>query len=489
MGTKDLSREQLLNELTLLKRRVSELEQGQSDREQAWEALRQQKDTAQQYLDIAGTIIVVIDADQTVAGINRSGCEVLGYDRDEIIGENWFDRFLPAGMREGVREVFTRQMSGVTNPAKRFENPILTKHGEERVIAWRNSVLRDEAGNIIGTLSSGEDITEYMQTERRLQEFARRMERLHDAAHRLVACESEDAVYRITVQAAEEILSFPICTLDIVEGDHLVVKATSSQVPAGASQPTPLDGEGLAVKTYLTGESTLFGRMDTVPDARPTESSFRSGISVPIGDIGVIQVASAKQDAFTQDDLRALELLVGHTAEAVKRIRLRNELKEQAVRDPLTGVFNRRYFTESIEKEIKRSKRYGHPIGFVMIDINRFKEINDRFGHQVGDAVLCEMASLFQAQIRDTDIVVRYGGDEFLIVLPETDGETEVVSQRIRAAVAKRNEEDPLVAFPITLAVGTEHWHPDTPLPLESILSRVDHRMYSDKRRKRSSLQ
>jgi len=489
MDAKDQSREQLLNEMTLLKRRVSVLEQVESEREQAWEALLKEKDKAQQYLDIAGVIIVVINADQTVGVINRRGCEVLGYGQDEVIGENWFDKFLPARIRDEVRAMFARLMSGANEAAQRFENPILTKHGEERVIAWRNSVLRDEAGNTIGTLSSGEDITEHMQTEKRLEEFARRVERLHDAAHRLVACESEDAVYQITVEAAEKILSFPICTLDIVEGNSLVVKATSSQVPAGASQGTPLDGEGLAAKTYRTRESYVFGRMDAVPDARPTESSFQSGISVPIGDIGVIQVASRELNAFTQDDVRALELLVGHTAEAVRRIRLQNELKEQAVRDPLTGVFNRRYFTQSIEKEIRRSKRYGHPIGFVMIDINRFKEINDRFGHQVGDAVLREMADLFQGQVRDTDIVVRYGGDEFLIVLPETDGETEAVSQRIRAAVAKRNEEDPLIAFPITLAVGTEHWRPDMPQSLESILSRVDRRMYTDKRRERATLQ
>ena len=102
---------------------------------------------------------------------------------------------------------------------------------------------------------------------------------------------------------------------------------------------------------------------------------------------------------------------------------------------------------------------------------------------------LREIVRLLERQVRRTGIVVRYRGAESLIVLPETDGETEVVSQRIRAAVAKRNKEDPLIAFPITLAVGTEHWRPDMPQSLESILSRVDRRMYTDKRRDRSSVQ
>jgi len=163
MDEKDLSREQLLNEMALLKRRVSELEQAESEREKTWEALRREKDKAQQYLDIAGTIIVVINADQTVDVINRRGCEVLGYEQDEVIGENWFDRFLPTRSRDEVKGLFDGFVSGAGDAEKRFDNPILTKHGEERVIAWRNSVLRDEAGKIIGTLSSGEDITEHVQ--------------------------------------------------------------------------------------------------------------------------------------------------------------------------------------------------------------------------------------------------------------------------------------------------------------------------------------
>ena len=485
MNANDTSREKLLNELRILRQRVSKLEQAEKKRRRAEEALRQERDKAQRYLDIAGVIILVVNANQEVAVINKRGCEVLGYDQEEVIGKNWFEKFIPERIRDDVRHVFVQLMAKESEVVQRFENPVLTRHGEERLISWHNAPLTDEVGHIIGMLSSGEDVTEHRQAEERVGEFARRIERLHEAAHQLVACETEGAVYRITVEAAERILSFSLCTLDVVEGNNLVVKVTSSQVPPGASQQTPVNGEMLAAKTYRTHKSYLFGSIEVVPEARPTESSFQSGISVPIGDIGVFQVAAREPNAFTQDDVRALELLVGYTAEAVKRIRLQDELKEQAIRDPLTGLFNRRYFIQSIEKEIGRSRRYGHPIGFLMIDINRFKEINDRFGHQAGDIVLREMAKLFQGQVRDTDIVVRYGGDEFLIVLPETNGETEVVSRRIRAAVAKRNNENPLIDFPITLAVGTDHWRPEAPESLDGILRRVDERMYADKERGR----
>jgi len=324
---------------------------------------------------------------------------------------------------------------------------------------------------------------ERKRAEDALREARRKMESLHEIACQVDACETEDEIYRLTVKAAEEILDFSMCTLDIVEGNKLVVKATSSGLPPEASRESGLDEGGLAAKTHRTGEAYIFGSVDEAPEARPTREDFKSGISAPIGDIGVFQVASPDPDAFTQDDARLLELLLSHTTEALKRIHLQSELKEQAIHDPLTGVYNRRYFTQTIASELERSKRYSHPISFLIIDVNRFKEINDRFGHQVGDKVLQEVAKLLQGQVRESDTVVRYGGDEFLILLPETNGETEALVQRLHNAAAKWNEENPIIEFPITLAIGKNCWRSESAETIETILHKADRRMYEDKRR------
>lgn len=610
MKEEDVGTEQLLHELAELRQRIAELEALVTDRERAEEELRKERDKAWETLDIAGVILVALNNKGEVTLINENGSKILGYGQREIIGKGWFDNFLPARIRDEARSVFQRLMAEEVEPVVYYENPVLTKCGEERIIVWHNTVLRDEAGHIIGTLSSGEDATERVQMERRLREgeeqyrsifesttdavlifnldgmiveanpiayklygydegeliglpvkeivhpdyfhglvnfkrqikdggrfetdsvnlrkdgsafdiemhgagftyrgephllsvvrdiserveaermlqaTTRKIERLHGVARRLEACNEEEEVYQVAVTAAEEILDFSLCFLDIVEGDKLVVKATSSQVPPEASRETNLEKGGLAAKTYRTGETTVFGNLDDVPEAKPTSKDFKSGISAPIGDIGVFQVVSTEANAFSEDDGRLLELLLGHTAEAIKRIRLQNELKEQAVRDPLTGVYNRRYFTQVIEQEIERSKRYNHPIGFLIIDVNRFKEINDRFGHQRGDKVLQEVACILQEQIRDVDIVIRYGGDEFLIVLLETSGETEAVAQRIRQAVEKRNETNPLVEFPLTFAIGVSCWHPEEVRSLEAVLQKADQQMYEDKRKPLSS--
>jgi len=164
------------------------------------------------------------------------------------------------------------------------------------------------------------------------------------------------------------------------------------------------------------------------------------------------------------------------------RIRLQKQLKELAIRDPLTTAYNRHYFDEVIQQETARSKRYGHPVAFLMVDVNRFKEINDRFGHQVGDRVLQAVADVLRQNVRKGDTVIRYGGDEFLVILPETNERAEVAVERIHAAIARRNVENPVLEFPVPLAIGIDHWQPDDPRPIESVLSEADRRMYVDKR-------
>ncbi len=131
--------------------------------------LREEKNKIQNYLDLAGVILVVIDADLKVSLINKKGCEILGYEEKEIVGKNWFDTFIPEDIREVVKAGFRKLMIGEIRPVEYLENPVLTKIGEERMIAWHNEVLRDERGNAVNTLSSGEDITERKRMEEELR--------------------------------------------------------------------------------------------------------------------------------------------------------------------------------------------------------------------------------------------------------------------------------------------------------------------------------
>jgi len=134
------------------------------------EAVRAARDRAQEYLNIAGVILVVIDAHQKVTLINKKGREILGRDEVNIVGSNWFDCFVPPRDREATRAVFNQLMAGNMEPAEYFENAVQTRNGEERLIEWHNTMLRNKQGEIIGTLSSGEDITDRRRAEETLRQ-------------------------------------------------------------------------------------------------------------------------------------------------------------------------------------------------------------------------------------------------------------------------------------------------------------------------------
>jgi PAS domain S-box-containing protein len=144
-----------------------------SDRKYIEEQLRNERDRAQICLDVAEVVFVAIDGDGLVYLINRKGCEILGYEENEIVGKNWFDNFIPERTRAALLGVAHKLLTGNAGAAMHCENPVLTKSGEERIIAWHNTVIRDENGNITGHLSSGEDITEFRRLERLLAEISR----------------------------------------------------------------------------------------------------------------------------------------------------------------------------------------------------------------------------------------------------------------------------------------------------------------------------
>ncbi|MFX0123206.1 MAG: PAS domain S-box protein [Candidatus Hodarchaeota archaeon] len=147
-----------------------------TERIRAEEEIKKERDLAQKYLDTAGVIMLAIEANQGVSLINKKGCEILRYDEKEIIGKNWFDNFIPKRLRDEVKKVFEKLMSGEVEPDEYFENPIVTSDGEEKIIAWHNTILKDKEGKITGILSSGEDISERVKAERIRKELEERRE-------------------------------------------------------------------------------------------------------------------------------------------------------------------------------------------------------------------------------------------------------------------------------------------------------------------------
>ena len=140
------------------------------EKKQAEKALKREWEKAQQYLAIAQVMLLVLDTEGRIVMINRKGCRILGYGDSELIGRNWIATCVRPKERDDVQRVFTEIMAGRAEQQEYHENHVVTKSGEERFIAWHNTIVKDETGKILGTLSSGEDITEHRQAERALAE-------------------------------------------------------------------------------------------------------------------------------------------------------------------------------------------------------------------------------------------------------------------------------------------------------------------------------
>jgi diguanylate cyclase (GGDEF)-like protein len=178
--------------------------------------------------------------------------------------------------------------------------------------------------------------------------------------------------------------------------------------------------------------------------------------------------------------------VTNHLGTALSNLTSLEALRQRAIRDPLTGLFNRSYFNAMISSELSRGDRYAHPLSLMMIDIDGFRAVNNKLGHLKGDDVLREVAQMLQDNVRTADRVIRYGGDEFLVFMPETNGrgDADLVSNRLREQIAVIPEKAGIGEFSLGLSIGVYTRYPDDERSLEAILEEVDRRMYADKRAK-----
>lgn len=188
------------------------------------------------------------------------------------------------------------------------------------------------------------------------------------------------------------------------------------------------------------------------------------------------------RDTFTPDEIELLTTFAALAAGAIEKARLHARTADQAATDALTGLPNRRVLDQRLTEELRRAQRYRKPLSLMLLDVDRFKKVNDSYGHLAGDAVLKTLAKLFVKQIRDVDFVARYGGEEFMFILPETDNVgAELAAQRIRRAVA-----DSSVPLPdgrevnVTVSIGIVCF-PHCGGSVQELTERADRALYAAK--------
>ena len=258
-------------------------------------------------------------------------------------------------------------------------------------------------------------------------------------------------------------------------------------------------GEGVAGWVAETGKPAIVN--DTAKDARfarkfdaKTQFETRSILCAPLisrgRTIGVVEIVNKLKGRFTEGDLEILLTLVEPCAIAIENAILFQRTEQLTITDDLTKLFNSRYLNVYLSRELKRCKRHGIPLSLIFLDLDGFKSINDQYGHLAGSATLAEVGAILAEALRESDILARYGGDEFVVVLPETPPPGAlVIAERLRRAIEVHSflQVQGLTAR-ISASFGIASY-PDHGLSPDGLIQKADQAMYRVKERDKNGIE
>ena len=311
-----------------------------------------------------------------------------------------------------------------------------------------------------------------------------------------------DRVLDLIIQKAIQVVEAERGSLMLFDHktEELYVKSSIGLSKKTVSAVRIKPGEGIAGWVFKEAKPLLikegakdirFKKFDEIKE------ELKSIISVPlkIRDqvIGVINVDNKRKgDFFNKDDLLLLSTFANQAAIAIQNARLHQQMKNLAITDGLTGLYNFRYLKGRLEEEVKRAQRYKRPLALIMADIDCFKKYNDTFGHLEGNRVLKSLAHILKVNVREIDIVGRYGGEEFIIILPEANQEeAREIAERIRLKVEKYkfvNNKDQSDEKKITLSLGVTSCFQEDISP-QNLIYKVDQALYQAKGKGRNRVE
>jgi diguanylate cyclase (GGDEF)-like protein/PAS domain S-box-containing protein len=380
-------------------------------------------------LDVAGSLVCVIDPSGRFLRFNKA-CELAsGYTFEEIRDRPFCDFLVPADEAQGVREALAELRVG--DPPSSNQNHWVTKAGDVRLMSWSNVSFFDDDGSLAHIVSTGTDITEDRAAQEALAERARLFKDL--IAFAQVANtkpNTADQLPRLLDAIAACLPSdlLGLVLIDPPSGTYVVraVHGTFTAVAIDALIPPGVGVSGRAIAT----RTMVFDHVDrshfpaALADLVDAESLFMVGVPL-VHDgavLGALLIGRLKtvEPAYSVLESEALSLIAAQTSLSLTNARLLQEVSELAIRDGLTGLYNRRYFEASLEEMLRRRARKRKDrvqIAAIIFDLDHFGAFNKDHGHQVGDGVLQQFAGLLNERFRSSDLVARYGGEEFVAIL------------------------------------------------------------------------
>ena len=406
-------------------------------RKEAEEKLRESEKKYKELVEQEKDVIFAIDVNGRFTTMN-SAVATWGYNPSDLIGEH-YSKYIPPDLTKKLEDDLSKPLRSSGEIVA--EAIGIDSEGKRHPIEFSAMVIM-ENGKFNGIRGIARDIAERKRAEEALKQRNRELATLNKIAE---AVSHPFGLNKVLRTALDSVLE----TMDFAGGSIWLVDPESSKLRLVASKGAKdmLTAGSALSKTIETGEtaSTAYNGKDksgrSKKALKQNDDEGKSIVSVPLKSkgetLGVLGVVG--MNAFTIDDMRLLETVGDQIAVAIENAQLLDRLNELSITDELTGLFNRRRLYEVLESEIDRTRRYGRCISLAMIDLDGFKKYNDKFGHANGDAILTDFAKLLTETLRRTDTAFRYGGDEFIVILPATNAErAKEVIERISKKWLKR---------------------------------------------------
>ena len=403
-----------------------------TERKQVEAALAQERDLLQALMDNIPDTLYFKDTASRFIRINQAQARLLGLARPEdAYGKSDADFQTPAVAAEAL--AVEQQIIRTGQPVidRQEYNPMPS--GEERWFTTTKVPLTDRQGRVHGLIGISHDITQRMRTAEGLStanaaltERVRQMALLHELDEQLQACVNVDEVHQVTAHLVGRLFPDLGGALYRIAGETRWVELATAWGAGAASQRTFDQDDCWALRrssTYCSGAPYP----THLPCPHLGEASAALAVCIPIqtqGEaLGLLHLRAEPAAPAVFDDalVQLTRLVADSVALALANLNLRERLRQQSIRDPLTGLFNRRYLEETLARELHLADRRDRPVGVIMIDLDHFKEINDRYGHSAGDMVLRQLGRYLHEQTRGGDVVCRYGGEEFMVIMPDAD--------------------------------------------------------------------
>ncbi len=447
-----------------------------------------------QLFENARDIIYAHDLDGNLISINKAIERISGYTRAEALQMKITDIVAPDYL-EVARKMIDCQVSGEM-PAN-YELEILSKDGGRAVLGINTRPIFRE-GQPVAIQGIAHDISERKKTENALQQANKKLEAwvneleqqtremmlLNEMGDILRACLTTEEAYSVIVRVAQQLFPVQVGVLYVISPSRNLVEAVAVWGDSSLAEQAFSPQECWALRR---------GRTHCVEDSRtglacrhihhtPADGYLCVPMMAQSEALGILHLCQPENVKMTEAKLRLVATMSEHIAMALSNLRLHETLRSQSIRDPLTGLFNRRFMEESLELEIRRAARNQRPLGVIMVDLDHFKRFNDTFGHEAGDTLLKELASLLQTHIRGEDIACRYGGEEFTLILPEGSGEiTRQRAQFLKEAIKHLDVDhrgQPLGRITVSMGVAV---FPDHGQTGKALLEAADKALYVSK--------